>query len=97
MSDAFRRYAAHQVVALRGLLILVVVWLFRMPSLRHRIAALVLLVLALVLDGVDGFLARKYRTSSNTGALLDTLADRITENVMMVLFAADGMIPSGIK
>ncbi len=96
MSAAFRKHAAHQVVALRSLMILVVVWLFSMPALWHRTVALGLLVFALVLDGVDGFLARRYRTSSDTGALLDTLADRITENVVIVFFAAYRMIPPGI-
>jgi phosphatidylglycerophosphate synthase len=96
MSAAIHKHAAHCVVAGRSIMILVAVWLFSTPALRQRIAALILLVIALALDGVDGFLARRYRTSSDTGALLDTLADRITENVMMVLFAAERMIPLGI-
>jgi CDP-diacylglycerol--glycerol-3-phosphate 3-phosphatidyltransferase len=96
MSDAFHKHAAHFVVALRSLMILMVVWLFSMPAVWHRVLAFVMLTLALALDGLDGYLARRYGTSSTVGGLLDTLADRITENVLIVYFAYEHMIPVAI-
>ncbi|MFH2145818.1 MAG: CDP-alcohol phosphatidyltransferase family protein, partial [Candidatus Omnitrophota bacterium] len=46
-----------------------------------------------ILDGVDGYLARKYNASSLVGGMLDTLGDRITENVLLIFFACERLIP----
>lgn len=46
-----------------------------------------------ILDAVDGRVARKRNETSKTGALLDTLADRIIENTFLIYFTATGWIP----
>ena len=46
-----------------------------------------------ILDAVDGYIARKRNETSETGALLDTLADRLVENTFWLYFTVDGVIP----
>ena len=54
--------------------------------------ALVLTILAFALDGVDGYVARKFHEESKLGALLDIMGDRIVENTYWILFAVMGWI-----
>jgi phosphatidylglycerophosphate synthase len=56
------------------------------------IVALVLLVLTLALDAVDGYIARKRGQSTDVGAAFDIAADRIVESVFWIFFAAVGLI-----
>lgn len=54
--------------------------------------ALILTILAFALDGVDGWVARKFHEESKLGALLDIMSDRIVENTYWILFAVQGWI-----
>ena len=55
--------------------------------------ALILTVLAFSLDGLDGYIARKFHEESKLGALLDIMSDRIVENTYWVVFAVLGWLP----
>ena len=54
---------------------------------------IVALSLSFLLDGVDGVIARKFSMDNNTGALIDTLGDRITENTLLIFFVYKNLIP----
>ena len=54
--------------------------------------ALILTIIAFSLDGVDGYIARKFNEVSKFGALLDIMGDRIVENTYWVLFAVMGWL-----
>ena len=54
--------------------------------------ALVLTIVAFALDGVDGYIARKFHEESKFGALLDIMGDRIVENTYWILFAVMGWL-----
>ena len=54
--------------------------------------ALILTILAFALDGVDGYIARKFNEVSKFGALLDIMGDRIVENTYWILFAVMGWL-----
>ena len=54
--------------------------------------ALILSILSFSLDGVDGYVARKFNEVSKFGALLDIMGDRIVENTYWILFAVMGWI-----
>ena len=54
--------------------------------------ALFLTIMAFSLDGVDGYVARKFHEESKFGALLDIMGDRIVENTYWILFAVMGWI-----
>jgi phosphatidylglycerophosphate synthase len=55
-------------------------------------AALVLLMMTLTLDAVDGYVARRSGRASDVGAAFDIAADRIVENVYWIYFASAGLI-----
>ncbi len=58
-----------------------------------RLAGVGLLFIGLMLDTVDGVVARKTRTTSLFGSVLDIAADRTYELVLWFCFADLGMIP----
>lgn len=67
--------------------------LSRFPLL---LASVVILLLGLLLDTVDGVVARRTGRSSLFGSVLDIAADRTYELVLWVCFADLGMIPAAI-
>lgn len=63
---------------------------------RHRtldIALIFTIAFIFILDAVDGSVARRRNETTETGAFLDTLADRIIENTFWIYFTAKGQIP----
>jgi CDP-diacylglycerol--glycerol-3-phosphate 3-phosphatidyltransferase len=54
--------------------------------------AVVLTAIAFAMDGVDGYIARKYNQSSEWGSVLDIMGDRIVENSYWVVFAVLGWL-----
>ena len=57
------------------------------------IAAFILTVIAFALDGLDGYVARKFNEESKLGAVLDIMGDRIAEYAYWIMFAHLGWIP----
>ncbi len=49
--------------------------------------ALVLTIIAFIMDGLDGYIARKYNQSSEFGSVLDIMGDRIVEASYWIVFA----------
>src|ERR1700728_4565493 len=60
--------------------------------LAADIAAVLLTVAAIALDGVDGYLARTRGLATPLGAQLDILGDRVVENLFFTCFAVTGLI-----
>lgn len=56
------------------------------------ILAFLLTAIAFAMDGLDGYLARKFNQSSKWGAVLDILGDRIVEVSYWTVFAVLGWI-----
>jgi CDP-diacylglycerol--glycerol-3-phosphate 3-phosphatidyltransferase len=54
--------------------------------------AFVLTAIAFAMDGLDGYLARKFNQSSEWGSVLDILGDRIVEVSYWIVFAVLGWI-----
>ncbi|MGH7579064.1 MAG: CDP-alcohol phosphatidyltransferase family protein [Gemmatimonadales bacterium] len=61
-----------------------------------RLAGIALLLLGLMLDTVDGVVARRTGQVSLFGSVLDIAADRTYELVLWVCFADLGMIPAAV-
>jgi CDP-diacylglycerol---glycerol-3-phosphate 3-phosphatidyltransferase len=61
-------------------------------SLAADIVGIALTVVAIALDGVDGYLARVRNLASPLGAQLDILGDRVIENLFFTFFAVAGLI-----
>jgi len=58
-----------------------------------KLYAVLVYVFASLSDFLDGFLARKYKVSSNLGKLLDPLGDKLMTIAVMVCITIDGLIP----
>lgn len=56
------------------------------------IISFVLTIIAFSMDGLDGYIARKYNQSSKWGSVLDILGDRIVEVSYWTVFAVMGWI-----
>lgn len=56
------------------------------------VIAVLLTILAIALDGVDGYIARTRNLSTPLGAQLDILGDRVVENLFFTFFAVAGLI-----
>lgn len=61
-------------------------------STTAYIWALVLTIIAFAMDGVDGYIARKYNQASKWGSVLDILGDRIVECSYWTTFAVLGWL-----
>lgn len=54
--------------------------------------AVILTIIAFAMDGVDGYIARKYNQTSEWGSVLDILGDRIVEASYWTAFAVLGWL-----
>jgi CDP-diacylglycerol--glycerol-3-phosphate 3-phosphatidyltransferase len=72
---------ANKVTIVRILLIPVfivqILYYFRNGQEVHRFVGLLCFAVAAVLDGVDGYIARRYNQKSELGAILDPLGDKM--------------------
>ncbi len=69
------------------------------PVIRTRIdidlkyvVAGILFIIASITDFLDGYLARKNNQVTDTGKMLDAIADKVLVNPLLIIFAAEGFI-----
>lgn len=60
-------------------------------DIRYIIAG-VIFIIASVTDFFDGYLARKNNQVTDTGKMLDAIADKVLVNPILIIFAAEGLI-----
>lgn len=77
------------------LLLIYVLILYNAPA-SWRLSAVALLFLGLMLDTVDGMVARRRKQTGLIGSVLDIAADRTYELVLWVCFADLRLIPAAI-
>lgn len=53
----------------------------------------VLFIIASLTDFLDGYIARKYNLITDTGKMLDAIADKVLINSILIILAAQGMVP----
>lgn len=61
-------------------------------DIKHFIAG-VLFIVASLTDFLDGMIARKYGLITNTGKMLDAIADKILVNSVLIILAIQGLVP----
>jgi CDP-diacylglycerol---glycerol-3-phosphate 3-phosphatidyltransferase len=88
------RMTPNQVTLARILVAFAAVALFSFggDALAVDLTAVVLTIVAIALDGVDGYLARSRGLQTPFGAKFDILGDRVAENLFFTCFAASGLI-----
>jgi len=75
---------ASYISLLRIFLIVPIIYLTNGEDLALNSIALILFLLAITTDYLDGFLARKTNTVSSLGALLDLLADKLLVCIILI-------------
>ncbi len=70
----------------------IAIGLLFVQSTQAYIWALGLTIIAFIMDGVDGYIARKYNQTSQWGSVLDILGDRIVEASYWTVFAVLGWL-----
>ena len=84
--------AANIVSISRIFVAFIAIGLLFIPSTCAYITAVVLTIIAFIMDGVDGYVARKFNQSSEWGSVLDLMGDRIVEISYWIAFAILGYL-----
>ena len=84
---------ANLITLARTLLAFLVVALLHWRTTGIYLTAVVLTVTIILLDALDGYVARKRRECTTFGAVADILGDRVVEMTYWIVFATFGWIP----
>ena len=87
---------ANIITVSRFPLLFLIVILLTSPSAWARLATVPLVVLLIVMDTIDGLVARSRHEESLLGSVLDIMTDRSVELVMWVVYAHMGLVPLAI-
>lgn len=85
---------ANFITVFRVFLVFIAVYLLFTNDFNAFVWAFALTSIAFILDGVDGYVARKLNETSKLGSVIDIIGDRVVENVFWVVFAALGWLPA---
>jgi CDP-diacylglycerol--glycerol-3-phosphate 3-phosphatidyltransferase len=83
----------NSIVAVRVALAFVAAGLFVVGSAAAAALAVLLTMIAIGMDALDGIVARRMGLASKLGGLLDITADRIVEHVYWITFAVAQVVP----
>jgi CDP-diacylglycerol--glycerol-3-phosphate 3-phosphatidyltransferase len=77
----------------RLILLFIAIGMIYWGSAGVILIAILLVALVFAGDGIDGYVARRTKTTSQFGAVFDIAGDRIVENALWVVFAELQLIP----
>ncbi len=84
---------ANLITSARFLLLFVLVALAYAAPPAWQLGNPLLLIVIIVLDGVDGYVARRRGETSVFGSLYDIAVDRVVENVLWIVLADLDLVP----
>jgi CDP-diacylglycerol--glycerol-3-phosphate 3-phosphatidyltransferase len=84
---------ANLITVLRFPLLILIVWLLYFGGTVGRLIDVPLIVVLILMDSLDGFVARRRREQTLIGSALDIAADRAVEIVLWVAYAHLRLIP----
>lgn len=84
---------ANTITLARFPLLVVIVLLFFFGGVPARVVAVPLVLLLIVMDAVDGIVARQRQEETLLGSVLDIAADRAVEIILWVVYAYLALIP----
>lgn len=84
---------ANEVSLSRIIILSVLIFFLYTDSFHLQLAALFLSMIVVGMDGLDGYLARKYNVATQFGSVLDVAIDRIVENSFWIVLAHLGVFP----
>lgn len=84
---------ANLVTLSRILLLFVGVGFIYSHTFYGEVAALVIVLMVILMDWLDGYVARSRNAATPFGAMMDILGDRIVENTLWIVFAHLHLIP----
>lgn len=87
---------ANIITVSRFPLLFLIVIMLTLPSAGARLATVPLVVLLILMDTIDGLVARSRHEESLLGSVLDVMTDRSVELVMWVVFAHMRLVPLAI-
>ena len=87
------KFGMANLVTLTRLFLLLILVVNAYSSGDMLLINLPLLIVIFALDGVDGYVARKRHEESLLGSILDIAADRVVENVLLLVFMDLGLVP----
>ena len=86
----YLKYIPNFITIMRILLIIPIIWLIWKNDYN---LAFILIFIAGVSDGVDGFLARYYHWQTPSGAILDPIADKLLLVSLFIVFGLKELLP----
>ena len=84
---------ANLITLSRFLLLFLLVAFAYEASAEWQLLNVPLLLLIILLDGVDGYVARRRNETSTFGSIFDIAVDRVVETVLWVVFGDLGLVP----
>jgi CDP-diacylglycerol---glycerol-3-phosphate 3-phosphatidyltransferase len=84
---------ANLITIARLALLFITIWLIYAGNVQVITASIFLLLIVFASDGLDGWVARRRKSTSEFGAFFDIAGDRIVENALWVVFADLDLIP----
>ena len=84
---------ANTITLSRLILLMVVVFLLYTTSPFAKLIAFFLTIFLIIMDGIDGYVARVRGETSELGSVMDIAIDRVVENVYWIVYADLDLVP----
>jgi CDP-diacylglycerol--glycerol-3-phosphate 3-phosphatidyltransferase len=84
---------ANRITLLRIVLLFVGIGFIYTDTVAGELIAFGIILVVILLDGLDGVIARREGRADETGAVMDIVGDRVVENALWIVFAHIGLVP----